>query len=262
MECTVDRITNTVELEEKKMNVLIVGATSAIAYETAKNFAGDGAHLFLVARNEEKLAAVADDLRVRGARGVETYLLDVNAMERHQEMFDRALTALDELDMLLIAHGTLGDQHKCELSVAETMKELNTNALSVISMLTIAANYFEQRKKGCIAVISSVAGDRGRQSNYVYGTAKATVSTFLQGLRGRLAKSGVSVVTIKPGFVDTPMTAAHKKGLLFAQPGVVGKGIYHAMMQRKEVVYLPGFWRPIMFVVRSIPERIFKRLPL
>ncbi len=262
MECRINRVTSTIELKETNMNVVIVGATSAIAYETAKNFAADGAHLYLVARNDERLAAVADDLRVRGARDVETYLLDVNDMERHQEMFDQALTALDGLDMLLIAHGTLGDQRKCELSVDETMKELRTNALSVISLLTIAANYFEQRKKGCIAVISSVAGDRGRQSNYVYGTAKAAVSTFLQGLRGRLAKSGVSVVTIKPGFVDTPMTAAHKKGLLFAQPDVVGRGIYRAMMQSKEVVYLPGFWRPIMFVVRSIPERIFKRVPL
>jgi decaprenylphospho-beta-D-erythro-pentofuranosid-2-ulose 2-reductase len=244
------------------MKILIIGATSAIAQETAKCFARDGAELFLVARSSEKLNAVADDLRVRGAKSVETFLLDISDLDRHQEMFDAALAALGSLDMLLIAHGTLGDQRKCELSVEETLKELNTNALSVISLLTISANYFEQQRRGCIAVISSVAGDRGRQSNYVYGTAKGAVNTFLQGLRNRLYKAHVSVLTVEPGFVDTPMTAALKKGPLFARPSSVGKGIYQAMLKGKDVVYLPWFWRPIMLVVRSIPERIFKRLSL
>src|SRR5579859_5008111 len=244
------------------MKVLIVGATAALAHETAKHFAHEGANLFLVARTPEKLMAVADDLKVRGAGCVETLLLDVNTLERHQELLEQAIAALDGLDMLLIGHGTLGDQRKCEQSVDETMKEFTTNALSVISLLTISANYFEQQRRGCIAVISSVAGDRGRQSNYVYGSAKATVSTFLQGMRNRLAKSGVAVVTIKPGIVDTPMTAGIKKGLLTAQPQGVGQGIYQAMKQGKEVVYLPGFWRPIMFVVRSIPEAVFKKLSM
>jgi decaprenylphospho-beta-D-erythro-pentofuranosid-2-ulose 2-reductase len=244
------------------MKVLIIGATSAIAQETAKCFARDNAELFLVARDAEKLNAVADDLRVRGAKSVETFLLDINDLERHQEMFDAALAALESLDMLLIAHGTLGDQRKCELSVAETLKELNTNAISVISLLTISANYFEQQRRGCIAVISSVAGDRGRQSNYVYGTAKGAVNVFLQGLRNRLHKARVSVLTVKPGFVDTPMTAALRKGPLFARPSSVGKGIYLAMLKGRDVVYLPWFWRPIMFVVKSIPERIFKQLSL
>ena len=244
------------------MKVLIIGATSAIAHETAKCFARDGAELFLVARTPEKLTAVADDLKVRGAKCAETFLLDVSDLERHQEMFDTAIAALEWLDMLLIAHGTLGDQRKCELSVAETMKELTNNCTSVLSLLTISANYFEQRRRGCIAVISSVAGDRGRGSNYVYGTAKAAVSTFLQGLRNRLTKSGVAVLTIKPGVIDTPMTASVKKGLLTARPEGVGRSIYRAMRQGKDVVYLPWFWRPIMFVVRSIPERTFKKLSL
>jgi decaprenylphospho-beta-D-erythro-pentofuranosid-2-ulose 2-reductase len=244
------------------MRVLIIGATSAIAHETAKRFAGDGADLFLVARNAEKLQAIADDLKVRGARSVQTYVLDLAELERHEEMLNAAIEALQGLDRLLIAHGTLGNQHKSELSVEETLKELNNNLLSVISLLTISANYFEQQKRGCIAVISSVAGDRGRQSNYVYGTAKGGLTVFLQGLRNRLSKSHVSVVTVKPGFVDTPMTSALKKGLLFASPQSVGAGIYQAMKAGKDVVYLPWFWRPIMFVVRSTPERIFKRLSL
>jgi len=244
------------------MKILIIGATSAIAHETAKCFARDGAELFLVGRTPEKLTAVADDLKVRGAKRVETFLLDASDLDRHQEMFDTAITALEWLDMLLIAHGTLGDQRKCELSVAETMQEFSNNCTSVISLLTISANYFEQRKRGCIAVISSVAGDRGRGSNYVYGTAKAAVSTFLQGLRNRLAKSGVAVLTVKPGVIDTPMTASVKKGLLTARPEGVGRGIYQAMVQGKDIIYLPWFWRPIMLIVRSIPERIFKKMSM
>lgn len=244
------------------MKVLIIGATSAIAHETAKCFAKEGAELFLVGRSEEKLAVVAGDLKVRGARRCESAGLDLNDLERHGALLQQAIEVLGGLDMLLIAHGSLGDQQKCERSVEETLKELTTNALSVISLLTLSANYFEQQKSGCIAVISSVAGDRGRQSNYVYGTAKAAVNAFLQGLRNRLAKSGVAVLTIKPGFVDTPMTAHIKKGPLFAQPQRVGEGIYQAMKQGKDVVYLPWFWRPIMLIVGSIPERIFKKLSL
>ncbi|HZT98662.1 MAG TPA: SDR family oxidoreductase [Ktedonobacteraceae bacterium] len=242
--------------------VLIVGATSAIAYETAKCFAQDGAELFLVGRDAEKLTTIANDLKIRGAKRVETFLLDLNHLDRHREMLDTAISTFGVLDMLLIAHGTLGNQQRCEQSVAETLKEFTSNCTSVISLLTLSANYFEQQKRGCIAVISSVAGDRGRPSNYVYGTTKAAVSTFLQGLRSRLYKSGVSVVTIKPGLVDSPMTAALKKGLLFSSPQRVGRGVYQAMKKGKAVVYLPGYWRGIMFVVRSIPEGVFKRLLL
>ncbi|HZO72898.1 MAG TPA: SDR family oxidoreductase [Ktedonobacteraceae bacterium] len=244
------------------MKVLIIGATSAIAYEAAKCFAQDGADMFLVARNAEKLASVADDLKVRGAHCVETEVLDLSELDRHEELLERAFSSLNGCDMLLIAHGTLGDQRKCELSVAETLREFTNNCTSVISLLTIAANYFEQQKHGCIAVISSVAGDRGRQSNYVYGTAKAAISAFLQGLRNRLAKAGVAVLTIKPGTVDTPMTADLKKGLLFASAQSVGKGVYQAMKQGKDVVYLPAYWRVIMFIVRAVPERIFKKMSL
>ncbi|MBA2287764.1 MAG: SDR family oxidoreductase [Ktedonobacteraceae bacterium] len=244
------------------MKLLIIGATSAIAYETAKCFAGENAELFLVARDNEKLTTIANDLKVRGAKRAETFLLDVTEIDRHQEMFDAALAALDELDMLLIAHGTLGDQRKCELSVAQTLQELTTNCTSVIALLTIVANTFEQQKRGCIAVISSVAGDRGRKSNYVYGTAKGALNIFLQGLRNRLCSSGVAVVTVKPGFVDTPMTASFKKGPLFAQPSVVGKAIYQAMNQGRDIVYVPWFWRYIMLIIKSIPERVYKRLSI
>jgi decaprenylphospho-beta-D-erythro-pentofuranosid-2-ulose 2-reductase len=164
---------------------------------------------------------------------------------------------------VLIAHGTLSDQCACESSVEGLRREFDVNAVAAMSLLTLLANRFEQRKAGTLAVISSVAGDRGRQSNYVYGAAKAALSTFLGGLRQRLAKSNVDVLTIKPGFVDTPMTAAiANKGALWATPERVAAGIVRAIDRRRSVVYLPGFWRGIMLVIRTIPEPLFKKLKL
>jgi short-subunit dehydrogenase len=244
------------------MKILIIGATSAIAHETAKCFAKDGAELFLVARSPEKLEAVQNDLNVRGAKRAESYVLDVSQLDQHAAMIQSAIETLGELDMVLIAHGTLDKSRVTRENVDKALEEFQVNCTSVISLLILLANYFEPRKRGCIAVISSVAGDRGRKANYLYGAAKAAVTVFLGGLRGRLAKSGVSVITIKPGFVDTPMTASMRKGLLFASPRKVGEGIYHAMLKGKEVVYLPWFWRPIMLIVKSIPEPIFKKLSI
>ena len=143
-----------------------------------------------------------------------------------------------------------------------TLREIDNNGLSVIALCTLLGNRFEAQGSGSIAVISSVAGDRGRQSNYVYGAAKGMVTRFLQGLRNRLAKENVQVLTIKPGFVDTPMTAAFKKGALWAQPADVARGILAAIDKGKDEVYLPGFWRLIMLVIRHIPEFIFKKLSL
>jgi len=244
------------------MKIAILGATSTIAHETAKYFAKDNAEFFLVARSAEKLETIANDLKVRGAKRVDISIMNLADIDRHQALLDETVTTLEHIDVLLIAHGTLGNQQLCERSVTETLKEFTNNCTSVISLLTIFANTFEQQKSGTIAVISSVAGDRGRQSNYVYGTAKAAITAFLQGLRGRLAKAGVHVLTIKPGLIDTPMTAELKKGPLMASARGVGEGIYKAIQRKKEVVYLPAFWLPIMLIIKSIPEGIFKRLPI
>ncbi|MFQ5828782.1 MAG: SDR family oxidoreductase [Candidatus Methylomirabilia bacterium] len=242
--------------------VVIIGATSAIAHETAKRFAAESAWLFLVGRNQEKLAAVANDLRVRGAGRVETFVLDLAELARHQELLAKATDALGGLDAVLIAHGSLPDQRACERSVAGTVAGFMTNCVSVISLVTLLANYFEEQRSGCIAVIASVAGDRGRQSNYVYGAAKGAVDVFLQGVRNRLSKAGVSVVTVKPGLVDTPMTASMRKTVLFASARNVGEGIHKAMVSGRDVVYLPWIWRWIMAIIRGIPETLFKRMSL
>lgn len=241
---------------------LIIGATSAIAQATARLFAEAGDALFLVARNADKLAATADDLKQRGASTVHTATLDVLDYDQHKSVIDAAIEALVGLDLVLIAHGTLPDQKACEQSFELTRKEFEINALSTISLLTHLANHFERQGQGTIAVISSVAGDRGRQSNYVYGSAKGAVTIYLQGLRNRLYKSGVSVLSVKPGFVDTPMTAAFDKGAMWASPEQIALVVTKAIRKGKDVVYAPWFWRSIMLAIRSIPEFLFKTLRL
>lgn len=240
---------------------LVVGATSAIAQATARHLAARGDQLFLVARNEAKLVAVVQDLRARGTV-VHSAVADLNDFSRHEALLDEAAGALGGLDVVLIAYGTLSDQRAGEQRYEVAEAELRTNFLSVVSLLTPLANRFEAERGGVIAVISSVAGDRGRGSNYLYGTAKGALSLFLQGLRNRLHPAGVRVVTIKPGFVDTPMTADIKKNALFAAPDTVARGIVKALEGGREVVYLPGMWRPIMFLIRALPEPLFKRLKL
>ncbi|MFZ0016409.1 MAG: SDR family oxidoreductase [Acetobacteraceae bacterium] len=245
--------------------IAIFGATSAIATSCARLWLSEGSSLFLVARNPDKLQVLVDDLCVRKgpAQVLAQACADLNDFERHEDLLAEARRALGGLDVLLVAHGSLPDQRVCELSVNATLDELRTNALSIISLVTLAANLFQTAGHGTIAVISSVAGDRGRQSNYVYGTAKGAVSLFLEGVRNRLSRSGVRVVTIKPGFVDTPMTAhLEKKGPLWAQPQTIARGIARAVNGRRDVVYLPGFWRWIMVIIRHIPEPIFKRMSL
>ena len=240
--------------------ILVIGATSAIAESTLRLLARRGDALYLVGRNSDKLAAIMADLSLRGSPRVGSETLDVNNFAAHEPMLARAEQFLSGLDTILIAHGTLSDQKACEQSVELTVHELRTNAVSVVALLTIIANRMSELKGGTIAVISSVAGDRGRGSNYVYGSAKALVTTFLSGLRQRLRPSGVAVITIKPGFVSTPMTAAFEKGLLWAQPGSVAAGIVRALDKQCPTVYLPAFWQPIMMIIRALPESLFVRL--
>jgi decaprenylphospho-beta-D-erythro-pentofuranosid-2-ulose 2-reductase len=241
---------------------LIVGATSAIAQETAKLLAADGDRLYLVGRNAEKLSGVAGDLRVRSGTEIHHAAVDLDDVERHEEIVERAVASLGGLDTVIVAHGVLGDQEACEREFVEAERVFRTNFLSAASILTVVGKRFAEQRGGTIVGISSVAGDRGRQSNYVYGASKGALSLFLQGLRNRLHARGVAVITVKPGFVDTPMTAHLERGLLFADPAAVARGIHRAIRRGKSVVYLPWFWWPIMLVIRCIPEFVFKRLRL
>jgi short-subunit dehydrogenase len=240
--------------------VLIVGATSAIAAEVARLYAGHGAGLVLTARNPGRLAAVGDDLRVRGASSVETEVLDVLDRERHAGVVNRAFVG--RLDVALLAHGDLPDQQRCQADPAEAARALELNLVATVELLTLLASQFEAQRSGTIAVITSVAGDRGRQSNYAYGAAKAGVSVFLQGLRQRLHPLGVRVVTLKPGFVDTPMTAHLPRNPLASSPQRAARAIYRAIETGRDVAYIPWFWRPIMALIRAVPESFFKRLRL
>lgn len=240
--------------------ILIIGATSAIAEATARIYASRSAALFLVARNAGRLEAIAADLAVRGAGRVDTHVLDVNDLDRHGAMLDAAWNALREVDVVLVAHGTLPDQSACEHDAGVALREFATNATSTIALATLLANRLPPT--ATLAVISSVAGDRGRASNYLYGSAKAAVSEFMSGLRQRMGPRGINVLTIKPGFVDTPMTRAFRKGPLWAKPEHVARGIVSAIDRRRAVVYLPAFWWAVMAVIRHIPEFVFRRIRL
>jgi len=243
-------------------NILVIGATSAIAQATIRLYAEQKDTLYLLGRNSEQLETIAADAKVRGADQALFETFDVNHFESHEAIINGVFEQFETIDVVLIAHGTLPDQTACEQNVQTMLTELTTNAISTISLLTLLANRFEQQKKGSIAVITSVAGDRGRQSNYVYGAAKGMVSTFLQGLRNRLFAHNIQVLDIKPGFVDTPMTADFKKGALWAKPEQIAKSIIKAIESNKNTLYTPFFWSPIMLIIRSIPETIFKRLKL
>ena len=242
--------------------VLIIGATSAIAEHCGRIWATRGDELYLVARNEAHLQTIAADFEVRGASSVAINCVDLNELDRHVGLLESAENAMDGVDVVLIAHGTLSNQKECELSVEETLAEIQTNALSTISLLTLIANRFEAKKSGTICVISSVAGDRGRASNYVYGSAKAMVTAFTSGLRQRLHKSNVTVVTIKPGFVDTPMTSEFKKGVLWVKPYVVAAFIVQAINKRRAEIYVPSFWWLIMLCVKLTPSKLFKKIEM
>jgi short-subunit dehydrogenase len=240
--------------------ILIAGATSAIAQEVAKHFAAENASFLLAGLYDPQLAAVAEDLMARGAKQVETLELDFLDLAACPGVIEKAVKRLGGLDVLFIAHGTLPDQAACEHDPARTLREFSLNVLSTIALLIPAANHFEAQGSGRLAVITSMAGVRGRRSNYVYGAAKASVSTFLEGLRCRMAAAGVQVTDIRPGFVDTPMTAHLPKNPLYASPEVVGERAYRAIVAGADVVYVPWFWRWIALVIQLIPRPIFKKL--
>ena len=242
--------------------ILVLGATSGIAEATCRIWAAQGASLFLVARNGEKLAAVAKDLKTRGASYIDTAAADLDDTDSHPALLAHAINSLTGMDIAYLAHGILGDQTHAEQDFNAAAQVIHTNLMAPVSLVTWLANFCVQRRSGTIAVLSSVAGDRGRKSNYVYGASKAGLSAFLEGLRNRVDRDGVTVLTIKPGPVKTAMTAGMPRSEKFADVDSVAESIVRAIDKKKDTLYVPFQWRPIMFAVRHIPERIFKKLNL
>ncbi len=245
-----------------KKKILVLGATSGIAEATCRLWATQGHQLFLIARNPDKLAMVAADLRTRGAASVDTATADLDDTAHHPELLSHAINTLTGLDIAYLAHGILGDQPSAEQDFAHAAQILHTNFIAPVSLLTWLANFCVQRRSGVLAVISSVAGDRGRKSNYLYGASNAGLSAFLGGLRNRVDREGVTVLNIKPGPVKTAMTSSMKGSHKFADPAKVAQTIVAAVDKRRDTLYTPSQWQPIMFVIRHIPERVFKKLNL
>jgi decaprenylphospho-beta-D-erythro-pentofuranosid-2-ulose 2-reductase len=246
-------------------NVIVMGATSGIGTALCHELARRGCSLVVAGRNQEELDRLAVDLRLRYQTHVEAERFEALNFAEHAACFDRSVARFsDGVQGVIVCFGDLAPEQETHASLELTRRIIDVNFTAAASMLAIAANYLEPRKAGYLAAISSVAGDRGRQSNYTYGAAKAGLSAYLAGLRNRLQPAGVHVLTIKPGFVDTAMTEGlvNPNSPLVAKPERVARDIDRAIRSRRDVLYTPWFWRPIMLIIRSIPERVFKRLKL
>jgi short-subunit dehydrogenase len=240
--------------------VLIVGAKSDIAKETARVYAKNGYDLYLAARKVDELEEFAEDLRVRGNKDVQLKELDITAFDTHQQFYDM----LDiKLLGVVIVSGYMTEQHIAEKNWDESLNTINVNYTGAVSLLNIIANDMQERRNGFIVGVSSVAGDRGRKANYIYGSAKAAFSTYLSGLRNRLYESSVHVLTVKPGFVATKMTEhLDLPEKLTAQPSEVALDIFHAQQKGKSILYTKWVWRYVMFIIRNIPEFMFKKMSI
>lgn len=240
--------------------VFIVGAKSDIAKELAREYAKNGYNLYLGARKVEELQEFQTDLELRSSIKVQLIELDITAYETHEDIYAN----LSEKPFgVIVVSGYMNDQHKVQESWDETLKTINVNFTGAVSLLNIVANDFEKERRGFIIGISSVAGDRGRKANYIYGSAKAGFSAYLSGLRNRLFESGISVLTVKPGFVATKMT----EGLdlpekLTAQADEVAQDIFNAQQKGKNILYTKWIWRYIMLIITHIPEFMFKKMSI
>ena len=244
------------------MNILVIGATSAIARSVSRLYAVKNAKLFLLARDEERLRESAVDLELRGASSVKALNYNAENTDKHSAIVEAAVGYLGSIDIALICHGNLPNQEECQADYEKAENAIRVNGLSVISLCTEIVNRLRKQKKGTLAVITSVAGERGRQPNFVYGAAKSMVSTYLQGLRGSLVTDNVHIVDVRPGLVDSPMTAHLKKGPLWSSPESIAFSIIKGIGKKRHVIYAPSYWRLIMLLVCVIPENIFKRIKI
>lgn len=242
---------------------LFFGATSSIAQATIMKFAEQNYNLILVGRSYSKINEIKLDLIVRYPDiNITLYIFEPSEFHSHKDLINKIFNKHNIIDFILFAHGSLPDQSQIMNDHISIVKLFEINTLSIMSYITLLVPYLKVQNFGTIAVISSVAGDRGRQSNFVYGATKASLDAFLQGLRNLLFNNNINIITIKPGFVNTPMTLHLKKNFLFTEPDVIADGIIKAFEEKKDIVYLPKYWQLIMCIIKIIPESIFKRLKL
>lgn len=240
--------------------ILIIGAKSDVAMELASIYANNGYNLYLAARNPSSLAEFAQDLRIRTRRNIDIFELDITDYQSHPNFF---ASLYEQPVGVLVCAGYLGDQSLGQVDFSEADKIISSNYLGVVSFLNIVAEEFEKTKRGFIVSISSVAGDRGRKSNYLYGSAKAGLTAYLSGLRNRLHSADVPVLTVKPGFIYSKMTASlDLPSKLTATPKDVAKAIFIAQQKKMDIVYVKPLWKFIMLIIKHIPEPIFKRLSI
>lgn len=242
--------------------ILVFGALSSICTEVLKLLASHNAQFYLAARDEAKLTAQKDDLQCRGATvvGYESY--DFNQWKHHEAVVGRAVDALGRIDTVIVAHGSLPDQALCESSADAMRVCMEDNFTSAAIIIQCCSAVLATQGSGTLAIISSVAGDRGRKSNYAYGAAKSAIDTLLQGLRARFTGSPIQIVNIKPGMIDTPMTQHMPHGALWSTPQAIAPKILRAITRGNGVYYVPGYWRYIMLVIRLLPNAILARLPI
>lgn len=249
-------------MSDPGQKILILGATSAMARGTAAVFAERGDTLFLAGRDSEELQRIAADFSVRYQVSVHHGVFDIADTDSHAGFVKQVVNTIGGLDGVVLAAGFMADQSDAESDFSLVEKMVQVNYLGAMSVLDQCARYLKEQQSGFVVGISSVAGDRGRQSNYYYGSTKGALSTYLSGLRNKLQPAGVHVMTVKPGFVDTAMTYGLEGMFLVASPQDIGRSIVRAIEKRRDTIYLPWFWRYIMLIIRHIPEFIFKRLKL
>lgn len=240
--------------------IVILGAASAIAESAARLWAARRTRLILVGRDQARLKSIAANLDTLGARETIVWPLDCATAAAAVEL-DRMTQALGGLDILLLAYGVLGDQAELERDPAAAANLIQVNFTSAAAWCMATSAIFEKQRAGALLVIGSVAGDRGRRSNFVYGATKGGLARLVEGIAHKLAPLGARAIVIKPGFVDTPMTANIKtKGLLWATPDRVAEVIARAGYRGGPVVYAPAFWRFVMLIIRHMPSSIFNKL--
>lgn len=242
-------------------NIVAFGATSAICMATLRLFAKPGSNFYLIGRNMQKLKLCQQDLEARGA-SVSSHSIDFNNTSEIQQSLVDSKEKLKNIDLVIAAHGVLHPQAELDTDLALCLESIQTNYTSCALITVAAAQILEQQNHGTLAVFSSVAGDRGRKSNYFYGASKSAINTLLEGLDSRFHNQPINIVTIKPGMVDTPMTEDFEKGILWATPEQIAQAAYKGIIKGDRLIYAPKYWRSIMLVIRMIPRAIMARLSI